>query len=125
MTVEQAAQAMGQTLQKHGHRCQVVSISAARQDQLLRADLICIGSWVKGWFILRQHPTAGIMNFLQRLDTLAGKDAIVFCTYKIAVGSTLRQMAHGLEAQGARVIAMFKFRGPEPDEKFNEFAATL
>ena len=124
-TTKKAAQGMGQILTEQGHQCQVLSISDARPDVVARADMIGIGSWVKGWFIIRQHPTAGTMKLIANLNHITGKDAFVFCTYKLAIGSTLRKMAHGLEAQGARVVGMFKFRGPEVDESFADFAASL
>jgi flavodoxin len=126
-TTKKAAEAMGRAFRENRHQCEVLSVSDAigRPDKTMRADLLCIGSWVKGWFVIRQHPTAGTMNLIRELKGVAGKDAIVFCTYKLAVGSTLRKMTEGLEAQGVRVVGMFKFRGPEPDEKFASFAASL
>jgi hypothetical protein len=89
------------------------------------ADLICIGSWVKGLFIIRQHPTEGTMQFIERLGDLAGKNVVVFCTYKLAIGSTLRQMAEALEEEGAIVVEQFKYRGTEPNSKFASFASSL
>lgn len=124
-TTKKAAVSMGEAFRKHGHQCQVLSISDANPQSFIRANLICVGSWVKGWFILRQHPTDAIMNYLSELKGVTGKDAIVFCTYKLAAGHTLRKMAEGLEGQGVRVVGMFKFRGPDPNEKFEAFAASL
>ena len=80
---------------------------------------------MKGLFIIRQHPTEGTMQFIEQLGDLSGKNAIVFCTYKVAIGSTLRQMAQALEEKGATVVEQFKYRGPEPKNKFASFAASL
>jgi hypothetical protein len=80
---------------------------------------------VKGLFIIRQHPTEGTMEFIDQLGNLTGKNAIVFCTYKLAIGSTLRQMAKALEGKGATVVEQFKYRGPEPINKFASFAKSL
>lgn len=124
-TTKKAAERMGEMLEAKGHSVNVYSISKANPALVQTAELICLGSWTKGWFIIRQHPTAGIMNFIERLDNVVGKDLVVFCTYKIAIGSTLHQMAHGLERQGARVIGQYKFRGPEPNERFEAFANSL
>ena len=65
------------------------------------------------------------MQFIEQLGGLAGKNAIVFCTYKLAIGSTLRQMWTALEGKGAKVVGGFKYRGPEPNDKFESFAASL
>ena len=124
-TTANAAQRMGKTLEAHGHQCRVQSISLADPADVSEADLICIGSWVKGLFIIRQHPTEGTMQFIERLGDLAGKNVVVFCTYKLAIGSTLRQMAEALEEEGAIVEEQFKYRGSEPNSKFASFANSL
>ena len=56
---------------------------------------------------------------------LSGKNVVVFCTYKLAIGSTLRQMAEALEEEGAIVVEQFKYRGSEPNSKFASFANSL
>lgn len=124
-TTKQAAEKMGELFEKQGHRCKVESVSKANPALVQSAELICLGSWTKGMLIFRQHPSEGIMRFMDRLDRSAGKDVVVFCTYKVAIGSTLRQMAGGMERQGARVVGLFKFRGPEPNERFESFASSL
>ena len=124
-TTAKAAETMGKMMEKHGHQCRVQSVAQANSADQSEADLICIGSWVKGLFIIRQHPTEGTMRFIEQLGNLEGKRTVVFCTYKLAVGSTLRQMAQALEGKGAKVVGQFKYRGPEPKNKFASFAASL
>ena len=96
-TTAKAAEAMGKTMEAHGHQCRVQSIALTDPTDVSEADLICVGSWVKGLFIIRQHPTEG----------------------------TMRQMATALEGKGAKVVGEFKYRGPEPSNKFASFAASL
>ncbi len=124
-TTENAAKAMANVLEKSGHQCKVQPVFQADPDEISQADLICIGSWVKGIFVIMQHPTEETMRFIDRLGDLTGKKALVFCTYKLAVGSTLRHMAQGLEEKGAQVVAQFKYRGPTPNNEFTSFAASL
>lgn len=124
-TTENAAKAMANVLEGSGHQCKVQSVSRADPDEVSQADLICIGSWVKGIFVILQHPTDETMRFIDRLGNLTGKKALVFCTYKLAVGSTLQRMAQGLEQKGAQVVAQFKYRGPMPDSEFTSFAVSL
>jgi flavodoxin len=124
-TTAAAAKAMGKILEEQGHHCQVQSTSQADPAGALEVDLICIGSWVKGLFIIRQHPTEGTMWFIDQLNDLEGKNAVVFCTYKLATGSTLRKMAEALEGKGAKVVGQFKYRGPEPNSEFTSFAKSL
>jgi flavodoxin len=124
-TTKKAAKEMGKLLSEQGHQCQVLPLYDADPASIAEADLLCVGSWVKGLFIIRQHPTEGIMQFIDRLDDLAGKKTVVFCTYKIAIGSTLHQMTKALEAKGGQVVAQFKYRGPETNSKFVSFAASF
>ena len=124
-TTAKAAETMGKTMEAHGHQCRVQSVAKADPADVLEADLICVGTWVKGLFIILQHPTEGTMQFIERLGDLAGKNVVVFCTYKLAIGSTLRQMAKALEKEGATVVEQFKYRGSEPNSKFASFASSL
>ena len=120
-----AAEAMGKTMEANGHQCRVQSISLADPTNVSEADLICVGSWVKGLFIIWQHPTEGTMRFIEQLGDLSGKKAVVFCTYTLAAGSTLRQMANALQQGGATVVEQFKYRGSEPNHRFASFANSL
>lgn len=124
-TTAKAAEAMGRTMEELGHQCRVQSIAQADPAEVSEADLICVGSWVKGLFIIMQHPTEGSMQFIERLGNLADKKAVVFCTYKLATGSTLPKMAKALEGKGANVVGQFKYRGPEPNSEFASFASSL
>ena len=124
-TTATAAQAMGRELASLCHQCQVQSVAKADPAEVAKADLICIGAWVKGMFVVGQHPSEGALKFIDRLGNLAGKRAVVFCTYKIAAGSTLSQMGKALETQGAVVAAKFQFRGHCPDARFTKFVQAL
>ena len=124
-TTARAAEAMAKALQEHGHQCHVQSVAQADPAEVSQADLICIGCWTKGLFIVLQRPTEESMRFIDRLGNLTGKKAIVFCTYKLAIGSMLARMAAGLEKKGAQVVGRFKYRGPEPSREFASFAASL
>ena len=124
-TTAKAAEAMGKTLEAHGHQCRVQSVEHADPADVSEADLICIGSWVKGLFIILQRPTERSMQFIERLGNLTGKKAMVFCTYKVATGSMLSRMSKALEGKGAKVLGQFKYRGPEPNSEFASLAKSL
>jgi flavodoxin len=124
-TTAKAAEAMGKQFAGQGHDCQVLSVSKADPAAVAQADLVCLGGWVQGLFVVGQHPSGGILKFAERLGNLQGKQAVVFCTYKIAAGSTLSQLAKALEGKGATIVGRFQYRGPSPDDKFARFAQTL
>ena len=124
-TTAKAAEAMAKTLQDRGHQCRVQSVAEADPGEVSKADLICVGSWTQGLFILFQHATKESMQFIHRLGDLSGKKAIVFCTYKLATGKLLPSMANDLQSKGANVIGQFKYRGADPGSEFASFAATV
>ena len=97
-------------------QCTVESIEKADPAQVTSADAVCVGSWTKGLFVIRQGPTPATMSFSERLGSLDGKPAAVFTTYDIAIGNTLRKMATPLEARGANVTGEFKSKGPHAAE---------
>jgi flavodoxin len=124
-TTAKAAEKMGKTLQGNGHQVRVQSVASADPADVSEADLICIGAWVKGLFIIMQHPSQGAMQFIDRLGHLTNKKTVVFCTYKLATGSTLSKMIEALENKGAQVVGQFKYRGPVPSGSFASFASSL
>ena len=96
-TTAKAAGAMGRVMEEHGHKCRVQSVGEADPVGVSEADLICIGTWVQGLFIILQHPTQGTMNFIERMGNLADK----------------------------KVVGQFKYRGPETNSSFTSFASSL
>ena len=124
-TTAKAAQAMGGILEEQGHQCQVQSITEADPTTVLESDLICIGTWVKGLFIIFQHPNPESFLFIHKLGDLSEKRVVVFCTYLLAAGSTLEQMVDFVESKGGKVVGQFKYRGPKPNAAFASFAKSL
>ncbi len=124
-TTESAAIEIGRRLSAAGHECSVRSIAEADPAEVAAADLICVGSWTRGLFVVGQHPTPAALSFIDELGDLHGKRAVAFCTYKLATGPTLKKMASSLRARGADVVAEFEFRGPEPTHAFSSFARLL
>ncbi len=124
-TTASAAKEMARVLGRGGHECSVSPVGQADPDEVSQADLICIGSWTQGLFIVLQHPTKASMEFIDKLGNLRGKKAVVFCTYKLATGSLLPKMANAIGVKGADVVGQFKYRGPYPTSAFQELVASL
>ena len=124
-TTKAAAEAMGELVRAAGHECTVSSVQDADPTAVSAADAICVGSWCKGLFFIRQHATEATMDFIDRLDGLDGTLAAVFCTYKTAAGKMLPAMAARLERRGAVVTGSFKSRGPVAAEGFDDWVGSL
>ncbi len=120
-----AAQEMADLVRAAGHECTLVSVQEADPAVVSSAGAICIGCWTKGLFIVAQHPTDRTLIFIDKLGAVDGKPAAVFVTYKLAVGSTLRQLAERLERRGAKVTGMYKSRGPHAPADFGAWVRSL
>jgi flavodoxin len=124
-TTKATAEAMAELVRAAGHACTVSSVQVADPVTVSAADAICVGSWCKGLFFVFQHATEATMDFIDGLDSLEGKPAAVFCTYKTAVGGMLPKMATRLESRGANVTGSFKSRGPDAAEGFEAWVESL
>jgi flavodoxin len=124
-TTKAAAEAMADQVRAAGHQCTVSSVLDADPAIVSAADAICVGSWCKGLFFIRQHATEATMDFIDGLGDLDGKPAAVFCTYKTAVGGMLPKMAARLEGRGAKVTGSFKSRGPIAAKGFDGWVESL
>ena len=113
-----AAEQMGEVTRAEGNECSLDSIHEADPAAVAAADAICVGSWNKGLYVMRQRPSQATSDFIERLAPLDGKQAAVFTTYAIAVGKTLEKMARPLEARGAKVTGRFKSKGPSAADDF-------
>jgi flavodoxin len=117
-TTKAVAEQMGEVARGAGHECTVDSIHDADPAAVSAADVICVGSWTKGLYVIRQGPTQATIDFIGRLEPLEGKQVAVFTTYAIAVGKTLKKMASPLEARGGDVTGLFKSKGPNASADF-------
>ena len=120
-----AAQEMAEMVRAAGHECTVQSVQEADAAAVSAADAICVGCWTKGLFIVAQRPTDRALIFIDRLGPFEGKPAAVFVTYKLAVGSTLKQLSTRLERRGATVTGQFKSRGPHAAKGFADWVRAL
>ena len=123
-TTSAAAEKMAELVRRAGHECTVESISNAEAAKVGRADAVAIGCWTKGWFIIRQHPSDGILPFVDQLS-LKGRPTAVFATYKLAVGPTVRTLANAAEAAGGKVTGMYAVKGPNVPDGFEAWVASL
>jgi flavodoxin len=119
-----AADKMAEVVRAAGHDCSSESVSNADQGLVARADALVVGAWTKGYFIIMQHPSEGALRFLEKLS-LRGKPVAVYTTYKIAIGSTLTQLARAVEASGGHVTGMYKVKGPNVPTGFADWVASL
>lgn len=66
------------------------------------ADLVIVGTWVHGLFVVGQAPWG--LGAIQHLPAVAGKQVATYCTFALNPGSSLDKMGAALEARGGQVI---------------------
>jgi hypothetical protein len=114
---------MADVVRAAGHECTAQSVTDADPRVVARADGIAVGCSTKGSFA-RHRPSEGALRFIEKL-TLSGKPVAVFATYRLAIGSTLRQMASAVEASGGHVTGMYQVRGSKAPDGFGGWVQSL
>lgn len=87
------------------------------------ADLVLVGTWVHGLFIVGQTPWA--LGELAKLPVMRGKMAAAFLTYALNPGSSLQKMTKVLDSLGADVLGGVALHRAKLPQHTEEFAARL
>jgi hypothetical protein len=80
----------------------VTSVCSVRQPELAAleaADVVLLGSWTDGLFVIGQRP--GGRSHLGQLPVMVGKRAAAFCTYALNPGKVPAKMTQLLGQLGA------------------------
>jgi menaquinone-dependent protoporphyrinogen IX oxidase len=86
---------------------------------LSRAELVIVGTWTDGIFVIGQRP--GGAGRLRSLPVLHGKKAVVFCTFALDPGKTLEKLVAIVEARGAEVVGGQSMRRDHLESSALEF----
>jgi flavodoxin len=81
------------------------------------ADLVLLGAWCHGLFIILQHPDKPWVEFARQLPDLSGKKVALFTTYKLATGSMFRKMQKQLKLGEDQRVEIFKSRNGSLSEE--------
>lgn len=97
-----AGQLIAAELTAAGVPTRAFPITGIDYQALADADLVIIGSWVDGLFVVGQRP--GRLRRIQAMPTLAGKKAVVYLTYALDPGTALEKLAAAVADRGADVL---------------------
>ena len=103
-----AAELIAAAFEERGHGVSVHSVDALDFKALAAADLVVLGTWVAGHFVVGQKP--GDARRLARVPKLTGKRVGIFMTYAINPGSALSKLEKLLAAQGADVVGGYAWK---------------
>lgn len=119
-----AAETIATCLQQE--RWSITGLSPVRSPDhgaIQDADVVLVGTWVHGLFIVGQAPWA--LDRLRALPSMHGKTAVAFCTYALDPGRTLQTMTGALESLGASVHGGLAIRRSRLVEHSEELATRL
>ena len=105
------AEEIARHLRGRGIETTVAAFGECEPDALARVDLLFLGAWTHGLFVVAQHPEASWVEWTRELPRLDGPRVGLFTTYKLRTGSMFRRMREALRPTGARIGVEIKSRG--------------
>lgn len=102
------ARAMAMYLWSKGMSVSYSSVSDFKPEQLEGCDLLMLGCWTSGWFVVNQHPNELWVDFAKKLPESLPPRLILFATYKFHTGSMFRNMKKHLHLKGVRLLDTLK-----------------
>ena len=103
-----AAELIGTLFEERGHAVSVQPVDALDYKALADADLVVLGTWVAGHFVIGQKP--GDARRLAKVPALTGKQVALFLTYAINPGSALGKFEKIVARQGADVVGGYAWK---------------
>ena len=98
-----AAEMIGDKLQQE--RWSITGMSKVGRpdlDSIQRADLVLIGTWTHGLFVVGQAPFA--LGNIANLPTMRGKKAACFLTFALNAGKSIDKLTDAVRQTGADVV---------------------
>ena len=86
-----------------------------------RADLVIVGTWVDGLFIVGQRPRG--VSAIGKLPAMVGKKAATFCTFGLNPGKSLDKLERHVASRGPEVVgglALHRGKLPQHTDEFVE-----
>ena len=80
----------------------VTRVRSRTTRQFQEADVVIVGTWVHGLFVVGQAPWG--LGELAKLPAMKGKMAAAFCTFALNPGKSLDKMTGVLDTLGAEVL---------------------
>jgi flavodoxin len=98
---KRAAHFIAEGFRAEGHEASVSPVNRIDLGAVGAADLVVLGSWVHGAFIVGQAPALELrQKFSGVLPSLEGKRCVTYCTYALTAPGVLDKMAKVAESVG-------------------------
>jgi flavodoxin len=104
----------------------ITGLAKVRQPDyrsIQEADVVLIGTWVHGLFVVGQTPWARAA--VANLPVMRGKRAAVFCTFALNPGRSLQKLTAAAEATGADIVGGLALHRGKLEQHAEEFTSRL
>ena len=119
-----ASELIAANLQQEGWGITAVSsMKELELSAIQQADVVVVGTWVHGLFVVGQAPWG--LGAISHMPALRGKLAATYCTFAINPGKTLDKLDRAVSGVGAEVIGGLALHRSKLAEHTEEFAARL
>ena len=119
-----AGELIAANLQQEGWGITTVApMKQLEMSAIQSADMVIIGTWVHGLFVVGQAPWGIRAN--NHLPALRGKLAATYCTFALNSGTTLDKLDSAVSGLGAEVIGGLALHRSKLHAHAEEFAARL
>ena len=119
-----AAARIGADLDASGVSTSVCPITEIDYAALDAADVVVVGTWTDGLFVIGQKPGRSI-RMAKLLPVIDRKTAVVFCTYALRTGNTLPKLQGLVERKGGVVHGGLAIRRNKIEEGSEIFVDRL
>ncbi len=118
-TTHRAAQLIGDGFFDHRIGTKLFNVNAVDPEAVAAADLVIVGTWTDGILIVGQKPAR--KKKLKALPRLDGKPCLVYCTYAIHPGSTIKKLSKIVDDLGGNVLGGLTIRRDHVEEDVASF----
>ena len=109
-TTRSLAEEMCTHLESRGITTTVQSVGDTDPAALAGVDLVLLGCWTSGLFVVAQHPDEPWLAFVRDLPDLGQARVGLFTTYKLATGSMFAKMRAAVGGRATRIDLELKSR---------------
>ncbi len=109
-TTRRFAEEIGAHLRTRGMQVVVASVGDADPAALAEADVVLLGCWTNGLFVVLQHPDQPWIDFVRAIPELRGPRVGLFATYRLLTGSMFGKMRAELSGRTGPIELELKSR---------------
>jgi len=109
-TTRRLAEEIGAHLESRGFTATVQSVGDAEPAAIAGADVVLLGCWTSGLFVVAQHPDEPWLAFVRDLPSMGPGRVGLFTTYKLRTGSMFARMRTALAGKADRIDLELKER---------------